>query len=220
MGEQPHRPQAGTDRGAPPDGAAGAPEGILGRARGVITAPVPTFRGVARDAPLGQALGVVLIVFVLSSVVQSLGFATDPEGLPQVPRAMTVVGGLVIGLPAALLSFVVWTALVLLCARLLGGRGDFRGTLSGLGFAYVPVIFGVIVAALALPVGATAGPVVVLAFLGTALWSLALDVIAVREVHDVTTGRAVGAVLLPVVALGVLGALLFLTLVATLLTGA
>jgi hypothetical protein len=53
------------------------------------------------------------------------------------------------------------------------------------------------------PEGALAGAVLIGGLLGGAafIWALAIQVIGLREAHDTTTGRALGAVLLPVLVL-------------------
>jgi hypothetical protein len=196
---------------APPD------EGLPARAAGVLRRPAATFRSIAHDEPVGQAFAVVVIVTVLLTVVQGFGILADPGATVQT-ALVTLVTGMVIGVPMGVVFFLLWVGAVLLGAKLFGGTATFPATLAGLGFAYAPLALGGIVAGAALPSGAAAAAIVVLAFLAATLWSFVLDVIAIREIHQMSTGRAVGAVVLPVVALGALAVLLFGALLAALVT--
>jgi hypothetical protein len=45
------------------------------------------------------------------------------------------------------------------------------------------------------------------------IWALVLNIIGIRQLHEISTGRATGAVLLSMVALGVIIALIVLLVV-------
>jgi hypothetical protein len=185
----------------------------------VLVTPDAAFRTIAARQPLGPAIAVVAVVTVLLAVAQALGFTTAPDAAPQIPRAALLAGALTITLPLGLVSFAVWAGLVLLSARLLGGDGTFRATACGLGFAYMPLALGALVTALGAAV-VDGGGALAAVLLGTTLWSFVLDVFAVRAAHHLGTGRAVTAVVLPIVLLAVVGMLVVAALLAALLTTA
>jgi len=184
--------------------------GLFELAVAVVTSPGRAFDEIARRAPLGGSIVVVLTIHALTAATQmasatgSLAVAPSSatlgaQGLTLSPIVSLLVG-LLVGAPFGLAATAVWTALVLLFARMLGGTGGYKVTFCGLAFATVPQVFTVIVTALLLPMG-TAGTVLgVLAAIGVAVWTVVLSVMAVRSAHALSTGRAVAAVVLPVVA--------------------
>ena len=102
------------------------------------------------------------------------------------------------GLPFAIaLSLVVGTGITHLCLMIVGGnRKGIESTFRALCYAYSGNLFGIIPF-----IGSTIG----------GIYTLVLTIIGVREVHGISTGRAVLAVLLPLmvlVGLGILAAML------------
>ena len=83
-----------------------------------------------------------------------------------------------------------------LTSSLFGGRGDGRRLLAALGLTYTPALVAVPVNLLLAGrpgVGVLAG----LLTLAILVWRLVLDIIAIREVHALSTGRAAAAALVP-----------------------
>lgn len=202
--------------------------GLFELAVAVVTSPGRAFAEVARRQPLAWSIVVVLTVNALAAATQfasatgslSVGSSTAPlgaGGLTFSPVA-ALAGGVLLGAPFGLAMTAVWTALVLLFARMLGGTGGYRATFCGLAFASVPQVFTVIVTAVALPLGAAGSVLGVLATMGVAVWMVVLSVMAIRSAHALSTGRAVAAVLLPVVALGVVFTLIAVAVIALVVT--
>lgn len=98
-------------------------------------------------------------------------------------------------------SWLVFGILVHIAARLLGGTASISQTFGVTALANAPMIFNVIT----IFPGAQAA--------GLGLWSLLCAYIGVKSVHRLSTGRAIGAILLPYVFLFALGLLLVCTLV-------
>lgn len=199
------------------------PAGLFELAVAVVTSPTRAFALITRRAPLGWAIILVLTVNALTAATQvasaadSLGggvapFASGAPPLTLSPTASLLIGVLV-GAPAGLAVTAVWTGLVLLFARMLRGTGGYRVTFCGLAFASVPQVLSVILTLLLLPLG-TAGTVLGgLAALGIGAWTLVLGVMAVRDAHALSTGRASAAVLLPIVAVIVVIALVVVAVI-------
>jgi len=206
---------------------------------GIIAAPVATLRNVAQRPrpPIGPSLLIYLVVILVNvlaggaSLLQVWrgfleGFAQTSGGLPVPIEALPSGVGLVLGMAFFAL---LWAPVTLffkagalnLMGVFFGGRGDGRKLFAAFGLTYAPTLVSV-------PLGLLLGnrpslSGLALAFtLGILVWRLILDIIAIREVHGLDTGRAVGAALVPLgVVLGlvvIIGAV-WLSLFASLFAG-
>jgi hypothetical protein len=189
-------PHPGAPRAVPP------PEGgVIENAVRVVTAPVDTLRRLTHHPRIGWAIGVVVVVAVLSALAGSAGFDVTGEpfaatGLDAFQGVM-LVGSVIFGPLVSLLFVIVWAAVLHGMARLLKGTGTFAGTFTGVSFAYLVTVFGVPFQLLPLALGGAGTALAGLVTFGLFIWSVVLDVIAVRECHHLTTGRAVASVLVP-----------------------
>jgi hypothetical protein len=113
-----------------------------------------------------EVAGVVLLANVLAGVGSAI--ATDASPF------LGAVGGVVIGL----VGWVLWSGIALFVGtRFLGGIADFGEMSRVIGFSFTPLVIGIIPW---------------LGFIG-AVWALVATVIAIREGLDVSTPRAVTA---------------------------
>ena len=113
------------------------------------------------------------------------------------------------GLIGTVVGFYLGNGLVYLGARVLGGSGDF-GTQTYLQSLFA-VPLGIVTAVVNLV------PCVgLIAALALGIYSIVLSVRAVKVVHNLTTGKAVAAILVPVVILGLLAACGVIVLLALL----
>lgn len=101
---------------------------------------------------------------------------------------------------STMLGLMLGAGVVHFSARFLGGKGAYTALLSAQGFATAPSLLFAPLYLVGSIFGTGFGLMVLTILI---LWSLILNVVAVREVHQFSTGRAVGALILP-------GALLFL----------
>jgi len=148
----------------------------------------------------------VLMGIVIPVVAQAVSGATGggPVSAPLQANAIRLgpMGWLVDAL--AMVALLLVGALIIHgVARMLGGDGSYAGALSALGFASTPILLY----APFLVVSVVTGWFVLaaLAQFVLNLWSLILDVIAVRTVYRFSTARAVGALLLGFIGIGVVG---------------
>src|SRR5690606_8111897 len=145
----------------------GTRSGLVDRMKGAALLDVETYEAVERDeSATGQAALVVAIV----AVAQAIGAAGEGGA------------GMIGGLIAALLGWLIWAGVTYLIGdKLLGGTATWGELLRALGFAQAPgvlLVFGVL-------------PLIggLLAFV-VSLWTLAAGIVGLREALDFSTGKA------------------------------
>lgn len=198
--------------------------GFLELVYGVLFEPDKTMKRVAERPPLGLAVMVVTIISLLGAVMglltvskvlnQSLHAVAMEQFLPGL-RALAPLGA-VFGLLWGYVKWFGYSAIMHLAAELLGGRGSARGVFAAVGLAGLPAILMIPIQFLSywLGTGRLAVTIlVVLAGLAVGIWSVILMVIALRQVHGLSTGRSVLVVFSPILALITLGILMIITLV-------
>jgi hypothetical protein len=179
--------------------------GLVDTWRDAVFRPVRFFRALPIDLSLGATLLYYLVIGILAAALQlfwaTLLPAPDGDALGDLIGTAAAASPLVDFLMSPLLLMVslyvaagVTHVMVLV---LMPGNAGFGGTLRSYGFAYSPALFN------AIPY---VGPIA--AF----LWMTALSVIGIREVHRSTTGRAVTAVLIPLLIAGMFVLLSYLLL--------
>ena len=180
--------------------------GILDIVYGVLFEPGETFARFAQEPPL---VSIVIIFLVLNLAGVLTGFYTTPVYLDRISEWPGIAGP---GANQAMLSFVAifgfllsaikWffmAGLLHLLAELYGGTGTAKSVWAVYGAAGLPVLF-----MLPLQIGAglfNTGMwydfITGLLTLGLYIWCVVLLVIGLREVHHITTGRAVLVVITP-----------------------
>jgi hypothetical protein len=198
-------------------------EGLLETAISVVSQPVPTLRRLTRNPRWGWAVIVTVVISVGSSLATLAqgaplmgaqpGFLPPPE-LQEGLRAFTLVLALLAPF-IAVAGLAIGAGVVQVSSYILGGKGSYAGLFTGLGFASIPNALGIPAMLLPRLLGGAGGALAGLVNLAALVWVLVLGVIAVRENHGFSTGRAVAALLIPVavlvgglIALGVLFAVL------------
>lgn len=139
--------------------------------------------GISAAVSFGRFVGMIDPYFPLPGWVATLGI-----GLVPITLGFYVVAGIVF-----LFIGSAWTHL---WVYLLGGREGYTQTLKALAYGATPSYV----------VGVVANVVVLIPFIGWVLasiggavasvWAIVIGVIGVKELHSITTGRAVGAYLL------------------------
>jgi hypothetical protein len=120
-----------------------------------------------------DGVGQGLVVLWLSAIIGGIWGVILSQG-------MALIGILII-LP---IGWAVGTGIFFLLAKLFGGKSSFQGYLAVLGYAQAPRALGII------------------PFLGDlvgGIWVFVAAVIATREAHGISTGKAVAVILIPVV---------------------
>ncbi|OPY59696.1 MAG: Yip1 domain protein [Pelotomaculum sp. PtaU1.Bin035] len=207
-----------------PGGADSGPD-FLELVYGVLFDPVKTMESVARRPPAGFAFLIVTILGVLGvttgllTVSRVFAASLPGAGLGQFLPAVRALAplGVIFGLLWGYVKWFAYSAVVHLAAELLGGRGSARGVFAAAGLSGLPSIFMVPVDLLAYWLGAGKLAVTILvglAGLAALIWSATLLVIGLMQVHGLTAGRSVLAVLSPFLAAIALGVLIVAALAA------
>ncbi|NYT08235.1 MAG: YIP1 family protein [Methanomicrobiales archaeon] len=167
--------------------------------KGMLLSPVETFQKV-RKADLGDALKYFMILVVInavlsviislvalssmwavySSIFEGLGIAVPAAagfGIVVIAILMIFVNLLVLFIAAAWLHLWVY---------ILGGRKGYVETLKAIAYGNTPHLL--------------IGWIPLIGFIGS-IWSFVLYILGVRELHEVSTGRAALALILAVVVL-------------------
>lgn len=157
-----------------------------------------------------------LITSVASAISQVAGFGRQMEMLnrflpPEIARELpvgtaspfgigTILCGAPIGAVFAVLFFAIGVALVQWAAKLFGGTGSFDKLAYA--FSAINVPYAVVAAVLTL-LGIIPYVGILTGLIGLALfiYTIVLGVLAVKAVNGLDTGKAVGALLLPLIAI-------------------
>lgn len=186
-------------------------EGLLETAVSVVTQPVSALRMVTEQRKLGWAIIVSLVVSLASSLTSAasptpFGWGGGTEfPLPvdsSTFRVFALVGAAILGPLIGLIGLAIAAGIFQIVSMALGGRGTYVGLFSGLAFASVPSIIGAPFNLLPLVIGVGGQVLSGLVGFGLFIWTAVLTVIAIREDHQFSTGRAIAVFLIPVVAIG------------------
>jgi hypothetical protein len=168
----------------------------FGLMKGFILSPVETFREV-RDTDLGDSLKYYLVLLVINAVLSAivgiamvsavwLTFSGIAEQLGVPLPAIAGVGVVLFAIVMIVVQFIlvfIGAAWLHIFVYLLGGGQGYLQTLKSVTFGSTPsMLLGWIPF-----IGMFAG-----------IWSLALEILGVRELQEMTTGRAALAVILAI----------------------
>jgi hypothetical protein len=184
--------------------------------KGFILSPVETFQKV-RPADLGDTLKYYLILLVINTVLSvivslvalSAVWAAVNAFLPGLGLGAPALAGFGIVIFAILMIFIsllflfIGAGWVHLWVYLLGGRKGYMQTLKAIAYGETPALL--------------IGWIPVIGIIGS-IWSFILWIIGVRELQEMSTGRAAAAVILAVVIILIIiilvAAALFITAVS------
>jgi hypothetical protein len=180
------------------------------KVKGFVGAPLNTFNNVEAEA-LGSALRYFTIWVVIFTILRTVIFYTVERGVFQTLWDLVGLGDAalylyrfdpvifaLLAMGGAFASLFISGSLTHLFVRAFGGRKGYGNTMKAFAYGYTPLLlFGWI------------------PFVGTLLWiwALVLNIIGIRQLHEISTGRAIGAVLLGIVALVIIGVLIGLFVV-------
>ena len=159
---------------------------IVTRVKGFLLKPVETFQQFKNDEPgvvFSYFAALLLLHAILSAIIALIGietmprYAGIPEGIavPVIVFFMALAGGFVITL--------IFAAWLHLWVYLLGGRKGIMQTFKAIIYGHTPrLLLGWI-------------PFIGFIFV---LWSLALGILGIRELQEMSTGKAILAVAIAV----------------------
>jgi len=178
------------------------------KVKGFLGAPSNTFNNVEAEA-LGSALKYFTIWVVIYAILRTIVFYTVERRVFQILWDLLEVSDAAVyrfdpvtfallAVLGAFASLFISGSLTHLFVRAFGGRKGYRNTIKAFAYGYTPLLlFGWI-------------PFVGMLF---QLWALVLNIIGIRQLHEISTGRAIGAVLLGIVALVIIAVLIALFVV-------
>ncbi|MCF8011282.1 MAG: YIP1 family protein [Clostridiales bacterium] len=185
--------------------------GFLELIYGILFEPVKTFKQIAFNPPIGQAVIIYLAVKLLSGIMGAFINANTMAGaLTQVPPILAqVIHGMVplfilLGLLIQFIKWFVYSGVLHLLADFYGGAGTARGVFTVYGLAALPTVFLIPVQLLLLVLSPGEGFVNLLIIpvtLALAIWGFIILILGVREVHEFSTGRSVLVIFTPVIAI-------------------
>jgi len=187
----------------------------IAAAIGVLAGPVAAMGEIAAARAWRSAIALTMLAALLNGLSALTATAPAATGGP-FPSELGASFGQAMALirsPAAIvlqalvlspLLLAAWTGVLLLCGRLLGGRGPYSAVLATQGYAGVPTILQAPLAALLALGGPGLAAVSSLLSAVFGIWTLVLQVIGLRRSLGLSTGRATAAILLPIVAIVVL----------------
>jgi len=172
-------------------------ENFVEKVKGFLMSPTETFQD-SRDDGFGEAfvycLATLVIYAALNSAMIAFGFANfagTPLGLADAGASFI---GIIIG---GILCILIVAILMHIFIVIVGGRKGIEQTFKVVFYAMTP--------------GFLFGWIPVIGIIAN-LWSLVLEVIGIRELHEISTARAVLAVFLPLIILIILIILAFLVI--------
>jgi len=169
----------------------------------ILFQPTIGMKKIAEQKNVGQAL----VVFLLSMLIPiwALYFGIQTTEMSTMIHMMIVLKIL-----GSMLMWIVGAGIWHLIAEFFGGRGTAVGLFAALGFAHAPRIFIVPLWALIAVMPASSKTLLMtIAVLTIMLWSLSLDIVAIKEVHQLSTSKAVLVIVTPILVIGIMGVIGF-----------
>jgi hypothetical protein len=161
---------------------------IIEKVKGFLMNPTETFKD-AKSDELGEAFKYFIVILAIDAVLTGLLVMAgiNAYGVPGMGTGIaggiaTIVSEFIGGIIGI---FIVGLIIHIFVALIIGGNG-IEQTIKAIMYGATPVMLF--------------GWIPYIGILG-GLWSLALYILGIRELHETTTGRAAAAVLIPVVGL-------------------
>ncbi len=155
--------------------------------KGVLLDPVATFRTVRREGGLGPPVAFYVIGALLSVVAQFVWQLAGLGGFGEFGGyGGGAFGALIMGAVVAVLGVFIGSGIIHLVLMLLGGaKFGYETTLRTVAYGF-----------------GSAQPIGVVPFCGgiiAAVWGIVVAILGLAQMQDTTTGKAAGAVLIPMV---------------------
>ncbi len=157
----------------------------IDKIKGFLLNPVETLvahRGEKLEDAFKYLIVLLAIYAVLQALITSIFVGSMSMIFPGMSIAVAVIASIIFGVIGGLIGLVIGGCILHLFVLLVGGRMGLGATLKAVIYAATPsLLFGWIPL-----VGFFAG-----------LWALVLEVLAIRELHEISTARAIFAVAIP-----------------------
>lgn len=145
----------------------------IGRIKRVVTLDEKVYKEIRDDK---EALKQAVVIVLLAAFIGSIWSIIFTLGLGLILVILTPV------------ILAIWTVILHVIAKILGGKASFKGYMNTIFFGYTPVALGIIPF-----VGSFVG----------GIWVLACQVIATKSAHELSLVKAIIVVLIPIIIIGI-----------------
>ena len=183
---------------------------------GTLFSPASTFRRMLEERTAVTTAAIVVLIACICSgaggiLTQSAFMSLFAEFPGFEEKVFSPSASMTMSVVVGFILWVVIAGILHVVAKILGGKGAFTEMLVLMGFAMLPNIFQAPIGLIALFSGGLTGALIAIGLGGIlAIWVLILDVLAIREAHKFSTGRAIATLVLPFVVLMVLAFILII----------
>ena len=183
---------------------------------GTLFSPASTFRRMLEERTSVTIAAIVVLIACICSgagsiLTQSAFMSMFAEFPGFEEMVLSPSASMTISVVVGFILWVVIAGILHVVAKVLGGKGAFTEMLVLMGFAMLPNIFQAPIGLIAIFSGGLAGALIAIGLGGIlAIWILILYVLAIREAHKFSTGRAIATLVLPFVVLMVLAFILII----------
>jgi len=172
------------------------------KVKGFLVSPVSTFQEV-KGEDLGSVVKYFIVLALVFSILCTIIFAAIgsmitsfmPTNMLPFGAAGGVVGAVVLFITlivGLILGLFIGGAILHIFVYIVGGRKGYAQTVKAMGYGMTPtLLLGWIPV-----IGIIAG-----------IWALIVEILGIRELHEISTGKAVLAVLLPAIISGIIVAI-------------
>lgn len=179
-----------------------SPPDFLELIYGVLFDPVQTFRKIMPDFSVKRSFFIFTLVIIVTTIMSAILMCRSLPSFGAFGSMYNLI--FVIMVISLVFNYFIWfllSGVFHLLAEFFGGQGRAIGVFIIAGMASLPLIFLIPVDLLLLLLGLKGFTLnIILFFSGliVLIWRLVLLTLGIREVHNVSTGRAVAVVLLPI----------------------
>ena len=183
---------------------------------GTLFSPASTFRRMLEERTSVTTAAIVVLIACICSgagsiLTQSAFMSLFAEFPGFEEMVLSPIASMTLSVVFGFILWVVIAGILHVVAKVLGGKGAFTETLVLMGFAMLPNIFQAPIGLIAIFSGGLTGAFIAMGLGGIlAIWVLILDVLAIREAHKFSMGRAIATLVLPFVVLMVLAFILII----------
>ena len=193
-----------------------------------FSAPAKTLRQAAEKELWKEGLFIVAVVAILNGLsemvapgyIDALQYLEESLNLPIMGTPLTSPSfELFSSLFGGLLGWLVVGAVFFFVAKIFKGQGSFVGMLASLGYANCPYLIGAPLAAITSVAGSFGAILSGVIGFAVGIWVLVLNIIAIRESQQISTGAAAATYFIPIILfillLVLLGVLIAITIFTT-----
>lgn len=164
----------------------------------VVCKPAAAMNEIAREKPVGWALGIFAAATLLNSFTADYSALEELIELPMNTPYLALFQVI-----SSLAGLFVITGLLYLVSLIFKGTGGYWGLFSALGFAQFPAFLNPVAAVIGKAGGAAGAILSGLLTFAVLIWVLVLNIIALRESRTISTGASIGTYVITSLAIGI-----------------